>query len=95
MWRQKVYVFGGEKYKNQISVLNNNNGCSLHRIGEMNMNFHQGTCGLGSDNKFYLCFDAYGDNSQCYTTDDPLKPFTATEKSKYPHAYTKIGMGKG
>ena len=59
------------------------------------MNFHRGTCGIGTTGNIYLCFDYYGKTAQCYQSDDPMKPFKEINEAFYPHASTRIGMGQG
>ena len=52
-WQGKLYVFGGDKEKRQISVLN---GCTLERISYLNSDHYWGAC-TNMNDQIYLCFN--------------------------------------
>ena len=85
MWKNKIYFLGGQDYKNQISVLNDENGCSLHRIGELNFNYDWGACASTQTGDIYMCFDNANGSSEhkvCRRASGPLEKFEKIADSK-------------
>ena len=92
-WQGKLYVFGGDKEKRQISVLN---GCTLERISYLNSDHYWGAC-TNMNDQIYLCFNMgpTEDYKKCRVSSSPESEFMEIPESNFYHAQTRIGSSQG
>ena len=84
-FRNRFYVFGGQKYKRQISEVKE---CKLTKIGNLDFEHSFGACSNLDNQKLYLCFDQKNPK-RCRSAVDPLKDFTKIPFSTHDHRATK------
>ena len=80
-YRNRFYVFGGERHERQISEVTL---CGLKRIGSLEFDHKWGACSNTDNRKIYLCF-GLSDTKQCRSAADPLGKFTEIASSAYRH----------
>ena len=85
-WRGEHYVFGGEKFRRQISKIEK---CELKRFGELTFNFRQGACSNVADQFIYLCFNITG-MKKCRKLTRPDGESTEIGLANHFHAMTQI-----
>ena len=91
-WRNDFYIFGGNKNKNQISMLN---GCKLERIGTLEFEHWLGACAV-ANHQILLCFNlSINDGKKCRTANSPTGQFSEISSSNFDHQQTRIGVGPG
>ena len=92
----QFFIYGGYSNKRQIAKVN---GCSLETVGSLEFDFFSGGC-TNANNQILLCFhqgsayDQDSDHKTCYSSMDPLGPFTTIQKSIYEHGYTRIASSE-
>ena len=92
-WRGRFFVFGGDKQKKQISIIN---GCRLERVDSLDFDQTYGGCANVNDQSIYLCFNREpADNKKCRVANDPFGTFQEIEETAYNHKETLIGASRG
>ena len=87
----RFFIYGGwNPYQRQIAKVN---GCSLETIGSLEFDLFAGGC-TNANNQILLCFDYWGDHKTCYSSMNPMGPFTTIDKSIYEHTYTRIASSE-
>ena len=61
VWRDEMYVYGGETLKRQISLVTD---CALKHVGDLPFNFYFGDS-VVAGGYIYLCF-SYENSQRCY-----------------------------
>ena len=90
-WKNVYYVFGGAKYKRQVSSMTGNR---LERKATLSFDFSRGGCTVMNEETIVLCFhDAESD--VCWQSNNPLGTFTKLPKSKHKHWGTRIASVNG
>ena len=90
-WKNRFYVFGGEKsFDKQISRLDQ---CRLTRVGSLNFPFGYSSCTNMANEKLFLCFHMQYLKT-CYYAKDPLGEFTKSSYSFQDHRHIKIASSK-
>ena len=89
MYNGEMYVYGGATSSTVDSQIAKISNCLVHKVGTLSFNFVVGACTVAGD-EIYLCFDYYGDERTCYTSNNPLGPFTEIQKSIHTHRRIKI-----
>ena len=91
-WRGRFFVFGGDKQKKQISIIN---GCRLERVDSLDFDQTYGGCANVNDRPSY-CFNyASADYKKCRVANDPFGTFEEIEETVYNHKQTLIGASRG
>ena len=86
-YRGKLFIYGGQSEKTQISTLN---GCKVERIGSLAFQHYLGACGNVNDEAVYLCFDS-NSRKTCRKSNEPTTNFVKVKDSLYDHYSTRIG----
>ena len=87
----QFFIYGGDgNYDRQVAKVN---GCSLEIVGSLEFDFQRGGC-TTANNQILLCFDYYGDHKTCYSSMNPMGPFTTIDKSIYEHAKIRIASSE-
>ena len=92
VWRGKMFVFGGRKYKRQISVVDD---CQLTKKGKLPFNMTSGACAQRDNQEVFICFENYSDSStwkNCHRSNGPLEAFSKLPSSTYDHRDTRIAV---
>ena len=84
-YRNRFYVFGGDRQKRQISEVAQ---CELRRIGTLDFIHYYGACNNFGDREIYLCFGVWA-TKQCRSAVDPLGNFIEIAPSTYKHLYAR------
>ena len=91
-WQNQFYIFGGDKKKNQVSMLN---GCKLERVGTLTFDHWLGAC-AAANQKILLCFNlSVNDGKKCRMASSPTGQFSEISSSKFDHQQTRIAVGEG
>ena len=85
----QFFIYGGYNERQIAKV----NGCSLETVGSLEFDFVGGGCTY-ANNQILLCFHQDSDHKTCYSSMDPLGPFTTIQKSIYEHGYTRIASSE-
>ena len=92
VWRGAMYLFGGSKYKRQISVVDK---CKLTKKGELPFDLDRGACAQRENQKVFICFENMSDSAtykNCHVSNDPLEAFSKLRTSKYDHRQSRIAV---
>ena len=95
VWHGKMFVFGGSRYKRQISVVDQ---CQLTKKGELPFDMYFGACAQRDNQEVFICFEKVGDLStykNCHRSNGPLEPFTKLPSSSYNHRDARIAVTSG
>ena len=95
VWQSKMYIFGGNSYQRQISVVDQ---CKLTSIGELQFNMNDGACAQRDNTEVFICFEvAYdpGTTKNCHRSNGPLEIFTKLPSSTFDHGFTRIAVTSG
>ena len=93
VWHGQLYLFGGDREKNQISTLN---GCFLERVGSLSFHHYQGACTTVHDQTIFLCFNnESGDYKKCRKSTRPTGLFLDVEETYKSHRQTRIAASAG
>ena len=90
VWENKVYLFGGYAYHEQISQLD---GHVLKRIGTLTFGHQEGACTAIENKKIVLCFPEDGP-FRCRRATGPLDPFTKLAQSIFGHHLASVSSSK-
>ena len=93
VWKNKLYIFGGDRGGNQTRQVSRLDSCTLTNIGSLNFNFDEGACANFHDRRVYLCFDRE-EQKLCRFAESPEGTFAETSFSHEIHAYTKIASSQ-
>ena len=91
MWNGQMYVFGGYREKNQISLVTN---CSLKRIASLSFDHSDGTCTVFGGAIIYLCFNIEGNYKKCRMADSPTGKFQEIKESTHPHRAIRLASSE-
>ena len=92
-WQNELFVFGGNKKNNQISIVTS---CRLEPIGQLAFKHYGGDCVNIADNKVILCFNlAPGDYNKCRMASSPTGAFSEMALSQYYHKTIRIATDDG
>ena len=98
----QFFIYGGAwKYDRQIAKVND---CSLEIVGSLEFYFSRGGC-TNANNQILLCFPKYSKRSgegvlfgphpkTCYSSMNPMGPFTTIDKSIYEHEEIRIASSE-
>ena len=95
LWLGQMFVFGGDKYKRQISVVER---CKLTKKGELPFDMVSGACAQRNNKEVFICFENRKDSStnrKCRRSDGPLEVFTQLPNTDFDHAATRIAVTSG
>ena len=95
VWRGQMVVFGGDKYRRQISVVEE---CKLTKIGKLAFPMKNGACAQRDDVEIFICFENRKDSStwkNCRRSTGPLETFSKLPSSNYDHRSTRIAVTSG
>ena len=90
-WKNQYYVFGGNSYDRQVSMVSGNR---LERKATLDFDFDYGGCTVIKEQTIVLCFDSI-ENEVCRKSNYPWGSFTQLPNSNYGHGYTKIASFDG
>ena len=95
IWEGMMYIFGGDTYHRQISVVDQ---CRLTKIGTLPFDMNFGACAQRNNQEVFICFEDYQDSStfkNCYRATGPLEMFNSLPSSTYTHSNTRIAVTSG
>ena len=94
-WRGKMYIFGGNTYKRQISVVDQ---CSLKMKGELSFDMVYGACAQRNTDELFICFEnryVGATYKTCRLSNGPFGNFSQVPSSIYDHVEIQIAATPG
>ena len=92
VFKDKMFIFGGEKEKRQISQVA---GCGLYRDGTLDFDFRRGACTVFKS-RVLLCFDFQNSKGRvCRVADSPTGSFSKIPDSHHHHYMINIASNEG
>ena len=95
VWRDEMFVFGGNNQNHQISKVES---CRLTLVGQLSMKANKPACTNVGDELIFICFHDKSDPStdqKCFKAAEPLAEPVAARDSTYNHGNTRIGNDGG